>query len=342
MVDGCGYLSFGEKTGEDTFTVKLATKPIKDVVIEITSDLPKMIKITPDSGATFTPDNWNVAQTFKFKGIPDCDTCVQREKGYHEATVKISVDTFATQDAGQSGSGGHIFGYKDCVARVVATKKEKKKATPKAEGRRHLSDTAGTKIDCFSYTSALLTGKNDAKPDKSLLKLSVRVKDESPVDVVETLIYTGVGAGVVGGIVGAVFAVLAIIAAFVAVAVRKKRGEEHDRKEEMKQKADQAEGNIEFRVDAEMEDTGMEDLETTTSKLLGERDELIEVNKKLAEEVGESPMECAMTEDQDVLIEQIKGLKGENDRLRDLQSQTAKRNPKKSKKKREGFGEQQA
>jgi len=117
---------------------------------------------------------------------------------------------------------------------------------------------------------------------------------------------------------------------------------QHDRKEEMKQKADQAEGNIEFRVDAEMEDTGMEDLETTTSKLLGERDELIEVNKKLAEEVGESPMECAMTEDQDVLIEQIKGLKGENDRLRDLQSQTAKRNPKKSKKKREGFGEQQA
>ena len=110
-------------------------------------------------------------------------------------------------------------------------------------------------------------------------------------------------------------------------------------------------------------------------------------------------MECAMSEDQDVLIEQIKGLKGENDRfvstlhqdarviaisvwtrflfeplemffccsLRDLQSQTAKRkniichayvpngfssntriqnvragNPKKSKKKREGFGEQQA
>ena len=42
---------------------------------------------------------------------------------------------------------------------------------------------------------------------------------------------------------------------------------------------------------------------------------MIEVNKKLAEEVGECPMECAMTEDQDVLIEQIKSLKGENDRF---------------------------
>ena len=41
-----------------------------------------------------------------------------------------------------------------------------------------------------------------------------------------------------------------------------------NRKEDMKEKADQAATDIEFRVDAEMEDTGMEDLETTTSKLL--------------------------------------------------------------------------
>jgi len=141
--------------------------------------------------------------------------------------------------------------------------------------------------------------------------------------------------------VGVVFAILAIIGLVVAMAIRRRRGEEHDRKQDMKEKADKAHDDIEFRVDAEMEDTGMENLEATTSKLLGERDELIEVNRKLAEDVGESPMECAMTEDQDVLIEQIKGLKGENDRLRDLQSQTRKRN-KKSKKKREGFGEQQA
>merc|ERR1712224_704263 len=144
------------------------------------------------------------------------------------------------------------------------------------------------------------------------------------------------------GIVGGVAAVSALIGFFGFAAVKRRRAEEINRKEDMKQKADQAATDIEFRVDAEMEDTGMEDLETTTSKLLGERDELIEVNKKLAEEVGESPMECATTEDQDVLIEQIKSLKGENDRLRDLQSQTAKRNPQESKKKREDSGEQQA
>ena len=29
MVDGCGYFEFAEKEGDDKFTVKLATKPIK-------------------------------------------------------------------------------------------------------------------------------------------------------------------------------------------------------------------------------------------------------------------------------------------------------------------------
>jgi len=68
---------------------------------------------------------------------------------------------------------------------------------------------------------------------------------------------------------------------------------------------------------------------------------LLEVNKKLAAEVGESPMECASTDDPDSLVEQIKSLKGENDRLRDLQSQTSQRPKKKAGKKREGFGQQQ-
>lgn len=349
MVDGCGYLYFGEKKGQDTFTVKLATKPIKNVVIEITTDKPNLVDISSKS-ATFTPTNWNDPQTITLKGIPDCESCLQAE-GYTDAVVHILVDPFATEDAGSGSGVGHIYGYKDCVARVVAVDPKKKATTtttttiPVADGngdrRRHLSDS-GTEINCFSYTSALLTGKNDAQPDESQLKLDVRIKDESTISIPILVISGTLSAAAIGGIIGGIFAVSALITFFGFLAAKKRRAEEINRKEDMKQKADQAATDIEFRVDAEMEDTGMEDLETTTSKLLGERDELIEVNKKLAEEVGESPMECATTEDQDVLIEQIKSLKGENDRLRDLQSQTAKRNPKKSKKKREGFGEQQA
>merc|ERR1712048_811461 len=105
----------------------------------------------------------------------------------------------------------------------------------------------------------------------------------------------------------------------------------------MKAKADEAHDNIEFRVDAEMEDADMADLESPFSKLQAERDDLMEVNKKLAGEVGEEPMECASTDETDLLVEQIKGLKSENDRLRDLQSQTSQQRHKKASKKREGF-----
>ena len=47
----------------------------------------------------------------------------------------------------------------------------------------------------------------------------------------------------------------------------------------------------------------------------GERDRLKDENEKLAADVNEDPMYCADTEDNDALVEQIKGLKGENDRF---------------------------
>jgi len=77
----------------------------------------------------------------------------------------------------------------------------------------------------------------------------------------------------------------------------------------------------------------MRDLEGTTCRLKGERDRLKEENQKLAADVGEEPMLCADTEDSDALVEQIKGLKGENDRLREMQqSNRSKRNRRKKKK----------
>merc|ERR1711937_936159 len=145
-VDGCGYLYFGEREGQDTFTVKLATKPIKNVVIEVTTDNPTLVDISPKS-ATFTPTNWNEPQPITLKGIPDCDTCVQ-DPPYTDAIVRILVDPFATEDAGSGSGVGHIYGYKDCVARVIAQSNEKTTTSttttpiPVANGgRRHLSDS---------------------------------------------------------------------------------------------------------------------------------------------------------------------------------------------------------
>ena len=52
-------------------------------------------------------------------------------------------------------------------------------------------------------------------------------------------------------------------------------------------------------------------------------------------------MFCADTEDSDALVEQIKGLKTENDRLREIQSaDNSKRTNRRKKKKADGFGQQ--
>merc|ERR1711862_279768 len=105
--------------------------------------------------------------------------------------------------------------------------------------------------------------------------------------------------------------------------------------------ADKAEADISFRMD-EMENArDMEDLEGTGTRLKGERDRLKDENQKLAAEVGEDPMYCAETEDTDALVTQIKGLKGHNDRLREMQESSSNKRTRRNKKKADGFGQQQ-
>jgi uncharacterized membrane protein len=195
-------------------------------------------------------------------------------------------------------------------------------------------------IDCFSYDSSKITGKQGAPaPDYAALSLDVKVGDD-------TTDYTGVittTVGIAGGIIAAIIivvVVMAIIAALVAVAVKRQREEEHERKAEIKEKADQAEAEIDFHMDEMDAEGDLEDIESSATKMKAERDRLKEENEKLAADVGEDPLFLASTEDPDVLVEQIKSLKGENDRLRDMQ-QSGTNTRRKKKKKAEGFGQQQ-
>merc|ERR1711939_778884 len=114
-----------------------------------------------------------------------------------------------------------------------------------------------------------------------------------------------------------------------------------DRKADVKKGADKAEADIAFRMNEMENGRNMADLEGTTSRLKGERDRLKEENQKLAADVGEEPMFCADTEDNDALVEQIKGLKGENDRLREMQQSNSSKRNRRKKKKADGFGQQQ-
>merc|ERR1711934_1151691 len=99
--------------------------------------------------------------------------------------------------------------------------------------------------------------------------------------------------GIVTGVIAAIIITLIVVAiagALVAMAIKRKRGEEADRKADVKKGADKAEADISFRMD-EMENArDMDDLEGTGTRLKGERDRLKEENQKLAADVGEDPM----------------------------------------------------
>merc|ERR1712037_564979 len=152
---------------------------------------------------------------------------------------------------------------------------------------------------------------------------------------------TAISVGAVVAVIIIIAVILAIAGALVAMAIKRKRGEEADRKADVKKGADKAEADISFRMD-EMENArDMDDLEGTGTRLKGERDRLQEENQKLAAEVGEDPMFCADTEDTDALVTQIKGLKGENDRLREMQESSSNKRTRRNKKKADGFGQQQ-
>jgi len=364
MVDGCGVLTFRELSGEDQFTVQLATQPLADVVI-FAQPNNRQVQVKPDS-VTFTPADWNKPQTFTVSGNGDDEKLQTDTDGLTYAKVSIEVDTLLTQDKGMSTIAGSevidVLGYANCFGAKDQSNVERVKTadtttTPAAsdESRRRLQQTNSAmsqeeadakrqqiEINCFSYDSSKITGKKGTnQADHAVLSLDVEVGD----DTLKALCHYssqwfGCGAVTVGGMAAVIIAivvVMAISAAVLAASIKKKREEEHERKAEVKKGADNAEAVIDFRMD-EMDD--MEDLENPASKLKAERDRLKDENEKLAAEVGEEPMMCANTEDPDVLVEQIKSLKGENDRLRDMQSGNKVRTGRKKKKKAQGFGQQ--
>ena len=67
-----GSLSIAE-TGSATFTVSLTTQPSSDVTVNIASDDPTTVTVTP-TPLIFTPGNWATAQTVTVTGVNDADT----------------------------------------------------------------------------------------------------------------------------------------------------------------------------------------------------------------------------------------------------------------------------
>merc|ERR1712032_1811604 len=284
----------------------------------------------------FTKADWKTPKRFTVTARKtDALDAIFGNEDFLKATLSINVDTTATQDTGLStfqasnNKYTHVLGYASCGPSVSG-------ATPAApaEGKLTAEELESTRrakyINCFNADAAKITGKKDQVADKGELELGVDVGvDKTTKIIAETT--TGIVTGVIAAIIITLI-VVAIAGALVAMAIKRKRGEEADRKADVKKGADKAEADISFRMD-EMEGTG--------TRLKGERDRLKEENQKLAADVGEDPMYCADTEDNDALVEQIKGLKGENDRLREMQDSSKNKRTRRNKKKADGFGQQQ-
>ncbi|MGD5468149.1 hypothetical protein QUS59_23005, partial [Xanthomonas citri pv. citri] len=59
-----------EAGGQASYTVVLNSQPLANVVVSLTSSAPSEGTVTP-LALTFTPQNWNVAQTVTVKGVDD-------------------------------------------------------------------------------------------------------------------------------------------------------------------------------------------------------------------------------------------------------------------------------
>jgi len=356
VVDGCGRLQTKQGGAGTSFDVKLATRPQKDVIIVVEAkrktqkDQKDTVLITP-SFHKFTPADWNVPKLFRVDAAgADILDNLFTDDGDILEQLSITVDGSGTKDTGlsilhrgENPEYEHVHGYASCGAAPLpvpegTTPKPAFKVLDDDELERMRRQTP---LKCFSYDSSKITGKTgDKVPDENNLKFGVAIKrDTAGAIAIKTT--TGVISGIVAAIIITLI-VLAIVGALVAMAIRRKRGEEADRKADVKKGADKAEADISFRMNEMENGRGMADLEGTTARLKGERDRLKEENQKLAADVGEEPMLCADTEDNDALVGQIKGFKTENDRLREMQStdNNSKRANRRKKKKADGFGQQ--
>lgn len=87
-----GSTSVSEDATTDTFDVVLTSAPLVDVVLNLSSGDTDEVTVSPAT-LTFTPDNWDVAQTVTVTGVDD-----QVSDGHVSRNITISVDDANSDD----------------------------------------------------------------------------------------------------------------------------------------------------------------------------------------------------------------------------------------------------
>jgi hypothetical protein len=90
-------LTVGENAGTGTFTVKLATQPLTDVVVSLTSSALTQGTVAPAT-LTFTSANWNTTQTVTVTGVNDAVDTATDDTGNIVVAV-VDASSYDTYDA---------------------------------------------------------------------------------------------------------------------------------------------------------------------------------------------------------------------------------------------------
>ncbi len=93
VVESSGYTSVDESGTTDTFTVVLDGEPLSNVVITVTSGDTGEATVN-QSSLTFTPANWDTAQTVTVTGVDDA-----LQDGHQNFNVTLSIDDANSDDA---------------------------------------------------------------------------------------------------------------------------------------------------------------------------------------------------------------------------------------------------
>lgn len=318
---GCGTVRLIQGAPAATVSVVLLSEPYTagaEVVVtasvtpaDSASTINAAITITP---ATFDSSNWNVPQEISIS-LADVESADQPPS---DVPLEISffVDGDSTTDGGFGGTYG---GYSDC-------------ADDEDCFNLKYGTVANTQSMCGLFQTNRTIIEYIASPDDG--------DDTDNGGLPDSAIY-----GIIGGVLGLIIVIILIILILACERekkIRKLREEEAQVKNDRLDAADHLE--IDFRLDNENDldiDQLSSQLNEVNQRLARERNKLKAENELLAAKAGESGISSTLadTEDANQLVNQIKQLKVDNDRLREMSNAPTRPKRKKPKTKKADFGQ---
>ena len=329
---GCGSMVLVQGAGPASVSVALSSKPASSsAVVQVSAAVEAVTTDATDkaiveaavvaSSATFDAENWNIPQQISFQAER---LASNNEQPLDDVAlvVTFSVNESSTSDPGFRNG---IPGYSGCANGSISCFSLKYGASADVQEMCGVFET--------NYTRAVV--EEGQPPDDT---------NNEPDDGLPQDVLTAIIGGVLGFVILVILIVL-IIACEREKKIRRQREQEARAKSARLDAADDM--NINFRIEDEDDldiDHLSDQLNEVQQRLLAECAKLRAENDVLATKVGEAGIGSTMedTVDPQDLVKQIKKLKVDNDRLRELAGVPPRPPRKKVRNKKSNFGQEKS